>query len=122
MKSPKSSNSISEKEKETFKGEIKKIGDVIIEGGEKADFDMIELQFGHGYLAAQFLSPFVNDRDDEYGGIFEHRVRFALNILLAVKEAVHLPIIIRISGDEMIPNGIKTIGYRLTSIIKSISN
>jgi len=72
-----------------------------------ADFDMIELQFGHGYLAAQFLSPSVNDRDDEYGGIFEHRVRFALNILLAVKKAVHLPIIVRISGDEMIPNGIK---------------
>jgi len=74
---------------------------------QQADFDMIELQFGHGYLAAQFLSPLVNDRDDEYGGIFEHRVRFALNILLAVKEAVHLPIIVRISGDEMIPHGIK---------------
>ena len=74
---------------------------------QQADFDMIELQFGHGYLAAQFLSPLVNDRDDEYGGIFEHRVRFALNILLAVKEAVHLPIIVRISGDEMIPDGIK---------------
>jgi 2,4-dienoyl-CoA reductase (NADPH2) len=74
---------------------------------QEADFDMIELQFGHGYLAAQFLSPGVNDRDDEYGGILEHRVRFALNTLLAVKGAVHLPIIVRISGDEMIPNGIK---------------
>jgi len=74
---------------------------------QAADFDMIELQFGHGYLAGQFLSPFVNDRDDEHGGIFEHRVRFALNILLAVKEAIDLPIIVRISGDEMIPNGIK---------------
>ena len=74
---------------------------------QQADFDMIELQFGHGYLAAQFLSPFVNDRDDEYGGIFEHRVRFALQTLLAVKEAVSLPIIVRISGDEMIPKGIK---------------
>jgi len=74
---------------------------------QHADFDMIELQFGHGYLAAQFLSPFVNDSDGEYGGIFEHRVRFALQTLLAVRDVVHLPIIVRISGDEMIPNGIK---------------
>jgi 2,4-dienoyl-CoA reductase-like NADH-dependent reductase (Old Yellow Enzyme family)/thioredoxin reductase len=74
---------------------------------QQADFDMIELQFGHGYLAAQFLSPFVNDSDGEYGGMFEHRVRFALQLFLAVKEAVRLPIIVRISGDEMIPNGIK---------------
>lgn len=74
---------------------------------QKANFDLIELQFGHGYLVAQFLSPFVNDREDEYGGTFENRVRFPLEILEAVKEAVDLSIIIRISGDEMIPNGIK---------------
>ena len=74
---------------------------------EKANFDIIELQFGHGYLVAQFLSPAVNDRKDEYGGSFENRVRFSLEILRAVKEAVSLPIIVRISGDEMIPDGIK---------------
>ena len=73
----------------------------------KADFDLIELQFGHGYLVAQFLSPFVNDRKDEYGGTFENRVRFPLEIFKAVKETVNLPVIVRISGDEMIPNGIK---------------
>lgn len=74
---------------------------------KKANFDIIELQFGHGYLAAQFLSPAVNDRKDEYGGSFENRVKFSLKILRAVKEAVSLPIIVRISGDEMIPDGIK---------------
>ncbi len=74
---------------------------------QKANFDLIELQFGHGYLVAQFLSPFVNDREDEYGGTFENRVRFPLEILKTVKEAVDLSIIIRISGDEMIPNGIR---------------
>ena len=96
--------------KRMSKEDIEKVFDLFKESAiraQQADFDMIELQFGHGYLAAQFLSPFVNDRDDEYGGIFEHRVRFALRTLLAVKEAVHLPIIVRISGDEMIPNGIK---------------
>jgi len=74
---------------------------------QKADFDLIELQFGHGYLVAQFLSPFVNDRVDEYGGSFENRARLPLEILEEVKAAADLPIIIRISGDEMIPNGIK---------------
>ncbi len=74
---------------------------------KKAEFDLIELQFGHGYLVAQFLSPFVNDREDEYGGSFENRTRLPLEILEVVKAATDLPIIIRISGDEMIPNGIK---------------
>ena len=74
---------------------------------EKAGFDIIELQFGHGYLVAQFLSPKVNDRTDEYGGTFENRIRFSLEVLEAVKSATKLPIIVRISGDEMIPDGIK---------------
>ena len=39
---------------------------------QEADFDLIELQFGHGYLVAQFLSPSVNDRSDEYSGSFEN--------------------------------------------------
>lgn len=74
---------------------------------ENAGFDFIELQFGHGYLLAQFLSPAVNDRADEYGGSFENRIKFPLEVLNAVKASVKLPIIVRISGDEMIPKGIK---------------
>lgn len=74
---------------------------------EKAGFDIIELQFGHGYLVAQFISPKVNQRTDEYGGSFENRIRLSLEILDAVKSSCNLPIIIRISGDEMIPDGIK---------------
>jgi 2,4-dienoyl-CoA reductase-like NADH-dependent reductase (Old Yellow Enzyme family)/thioredoxin reductase len=73
---------------------------------EKAGFDILELQFGHGYLMAQFISPFVNDRNDEYGGSFENRVRFPLEVLDAVMQATSLPVIVRISGDEMIPQGI----------------
>jgi 2,4-dienoyl-CoA reductase-like NADH-dependent reductase (Old Yellow Enzyme family)/thioredoxin reductase len=74
---------------------------------EKADFDIIELQFGHGYLPAQFISLKVNDRTDEYGGSFENRIKFSLQILDTVKSVTDLPIIVRISGDEMIPDGIK---------------
>ncbi len=74
---------------------------------QKANFDIIELQFGHGYLLAQFISPLVNDREDEYGGDFENRIRFSLEVLEAVREVTNLPIIVRISGDEMLPDGIK---------------
>ncbi|MBN2543576.1 FAD-dependent oxidoreductase [bacterium] len=74
---------------------------------EEAQFDIIELQFGHGYLLAQFISPQVNDRTDEYGGSFENRIRFPLEVLDAVRDSTNLPIIVRISGDEMIPDGIK---------------
>lgn len=74
---------------------------------KEANFDIIEMQFGHGYLFAQFISPFVNDRTDEYGGSFEKRIKFPLEVLAAVKDAVDLPIIARLSGDEMIPDGIK---------------
>jgi len=74
---------------------------------EKAGFDIIEMQFGHGYLLAQFISSFVNDRADEFGGSFKNRIRFPLEILQAVMDSVHLPVIIRISGDEMIPDGMK---------------
>ena len=68
-------------------------------------FDIIELQFGHGYLLAQFISPAVNDRADEYGGSFENRIKFPLEVAKAVRKAVDIPIIARISADEMIPSG-----------------
>ena len=72
----------------------------------RAGFDIIEVQFGHGYLLAQFLSPAVNDRDDEYGGSLENRMRFPLEVLDAVMSAVDLPVIVRVSGDEMTPGGL----------------
>jgi len=87
---------------------------------EKSGFDIIELQFGHGYLFAQFISPAVNDRDDKYGGSFENRIRFPIEVLEAIKWATRLPIIARVSGEEMTPNGIKideTI--RLVEILKT---
>jgi len=90
--------------------DMKKVTDQFVKGAlraDKAGFDFIELQFGHGYLLSQFLSPFVNDRADEFGRSFENRIRFPLEILQAIMDSVRLPLIARISGDEMIPDGIK---------------
>ena len=72
---------------------------------EKAGFDFVEIQMGHGYLMAQFLSPAVNDRTDEYGGSFENRTKYPMEVINAVIKAVNVPVIARISGDEMIPKG-----------------
>jgi len=87
--------------------EIKNLFKSAVIRAKKAGFDIIELQLGHGYLAAQFLSPAVNDRTDMYGGSLENRMRFPLEIFDAVKQASDLPVIIRMSADELIPNGIK---------------
>lgn len=46
-----------------------------------AGFDGVELHFGHGYLADQFLDGRVNDREDRYGGSVENRCRFALELI-----------------------------------------
>ncbi|AFH48841.1 NADPH-dependent 2,4-dienoyl-CoA reductase [Ignavibacterium album JCM 16511] len=73
---------------------------------EKAGYDLIELQFGLGYLIAQFISPNSNKRNDEYGGSFENRLRFGLEILRGIKSTVKLPLIVRLSGDEKYEGGL----------------
>ena len=89
---------------------MQEVENLFVKAAQRAEttgFDYIEMQFGHGYLFAQFLSPAVNDRTDEYGGSLENRAKFPLRVLDAVKNAVNLPVIARVSGDEMIPNGLK---------------
>ncbi|MBS1106173.1 MAG: NADH:flavin oxidoreductase [Deltaproteobacteria bacterium] len=53
-----------------------------------AGFDGIEVHIGHGYLLAQFLSPYNNRRRDMYGGSIENRARFPRRVLRAVREAI----------------------------------
>jgi anthraniloyl-CoA monooxygenase len=53
----------------------------------EAGFDVLELDFAHGYLVAGFLSPLTNRREDEYGGDLDGRLRFPLEVLEAVRAA-----------------------------------
>lgn len=71
-------------------------------------FDMVMLHFGHGTIFSQFLSPFFNHREDQYGGSLENRARFPLMMLKAIREAVGRDFLIeiRISGDEKREGGI----------------
>jgi len=54
----------------------------------RAGFDAVELHVGHGYLLSQFLSAFTNRRRDDYGGSFENRLRFVLEVTAAVRQAL----------------------------------
>ena len=53
---------------------------------ERAGFDGVELHGAHGYMLAQFLSPTINRREDEYGGSLENRARLLLEIIDGVRE------------------------------------
>lgn len=73
----------------------------------RAGFRAIEIHEAHGYLIAQFLSPFSNQRTDEYGGDFIGRTRLALEVARAVREAVPqtLPVFVRLSASEYVDGG-----------------
>ncbi|ERM93080.1 NADH:flavin oxidoreductase [Caldanaerobacter subterraneus subsp. yonseiensis KB-1] len=74
----------------------------------KAGADFLEIQFGHGYLIHQFLSPHANKRQDEYGGSFENRIRFGIEILEEIRsELPGFPVIVRISAEEFVEDGWK---------------
>jgi NADPH-dependent 2,4-dienoyl-CoA reductase/sulfur reductase-like enzyme len=74
----------------------------------EAGFDAIEIPFSHGYLIHQFLSPHTNHREDEYGGIFENRLRFGREVISAVREQVGkgFPIIIRLNASDYVEGGL----------------
>lgn len=74
---------------------------------ERTGFDVVELHFGHGYLAASFLSPKTNHRTDCYGGDQAGRMRMPLEIAAAVRDAwpAAKPLFVRISAVDGSANG-----------------
>lgn len=75
---------------------------------KEAGFDAVELHGAHGYLLSQFLSPKTNKRTDEYGGSFENRARFAVEVVTAVREQVgpDFPVMYRMSVEEPYEGGL----------------
>jgi NADPH-dependent 2,4-dienoyl-CoA reductase/sulfur reductase-like enzyme len=73
-----------------------------------AGFDAVEIQGGHGYLITQFMSPYSNKREDEYGRDFEGRMRFPISIIEGIRMVVgpDFPIIFRLSADEYVEGGL----------------
>jgi 2,4-dienoyl-CoA reductase-like NADH-dependent reductase (Old Yellow Enzyme family) len=72
-----------------------------------AGFDVIEIHAAHGYLIHEFLSPISNRRDDRWGGTFDNRVRFLLEIVRAVRAvwADWRPVLVRLSTTDWLGDG-----------------
>lgn len=72
-----------------------------------AGFDAVEVLNGTGYLISEFLSPLTNQRDDEYGGCLENRMRFGIEVMSSVRKYVgdDYPVIARINGNDLMANG-----------------
>lgn len=72
----------------------------------KSGYEIIEIHAAHGYLIHQFLSPLVNLRTDDYGGSFENRIRFLLEIVDAVKvHTADVSLWVRISASDWAEGG-----------------
>jgi len=73
----------------------------------EAGFDAVEVHAAHGYLLHQFLSPLINDRDDEYAGDLAGRARLLRETVAAVRAALpaEVPVIVRISATDWAEGG-----------------
>jgi 2,4-dienoyl-CoA reductase-like NADH-dependent reductase (Old Yellow Enzyme family) len=72
-----------------------------------AGFRVAEVHAAHGYLLHEFLSPLANERDDEYGGSFDNRIRLLLEVVVATRAVwpEELPLWVRISATDWAPGG-----------------
>ncbi|CBL44565.1 NADH:flavin oxidoreductase [gamma proteobacterium HdN1] len=79
---------------------------------KQAGFDGVQVHFAHGYLLSEFLTPHTNRRKDAYGGSFENRLRFPLEVMRAVRARVgaDYPVLAKINGADllMVGNGLTT--------------
>src|SRR5690554_4556146 len=80
------------------------------EQARRAGLDGIEVHLNHDDLLEHFLSAATNDRQDQYGGSFAHRLRFPLEVLTAVREAAgpDMMVGVRLNMREEIRNGYTT--------------
>lgn len=74
---------------------------------EKAGYDVVEIHAAHGYLFHQFYSPLANERTDQYGGSFENRIRFLLEVTEVVRKELssEKPLFVRISATDWTEGG-----------------
>jgi 2,4-dienoyl-CoA reductase-like NADH-dependent reductase (Old Yellow Enzyme family) len=95
---------------ELSKDEIRALVNAFTEAARRAlraGFQAIELHGAHGYLMHEFFSPLSNHRKDEYGGSFENRIRFGLEIVKAVRASWpdEFPLLLRISSTDWVDGG-----------------
>ena len=76
---------------------------------EAIGFDGIEIHCGHHHAVSQFLSPHYNKRTDQYGGDFERRLKFALEVITGIRKKVSpdFPVLVRINGSDYVDDGLQ---------------
>jgi 2,4-dienoyl-CoA reductase-like NADH-dependent reductase (Old Yellow Enzyme family)/thioredoxin reductase len=74
---------------------------------KQAGFDAVELHAAHGYLLSEFMSPFLNQRNDRFGGSLENRMRFPLAVVDSIQKKCGkgFPVLVRYSFDEWCEGG-----------------
>lgn len=112
----------SEPEELDLKG-IKRVREKFVKAAlyaAKAGFDGVELHAAHGYLLSQFLSPYTNRREDEYGGSLENRVRIIAEIIGDIKTLVpELIIAVRFNVADFVPGGLEVEeGIKIASLLE----
>jgi 2,4-dienoyl-CoA reductase-like NADH-dependent reductase (Old Yellow Enzyme family) len=72
-----------------------------------AGFDAVEIHAAHGYLLHEFYSPISNHRTDLYGGSFENRIRFLMEVVEEVRKTIPdaMPLLVRISASDWVEGG-----------------
>jgi 2,4-dienoyl-CoA reductase-like NADH-dependent reductase (Old Yellow Enzyme family) len=84
------------------------IRDAFVTAAHRADrlgLDALEIHCAHGYLLHEFLSPIANQRTDAYGGSFENRIRFPLEVFTAVRQVFRGVLGLRISATDWVEGG-----------------
>ena len=74
---------------------------------QEAGFDGVQIHGAHGYLVAQFLSPLTNQRQDQWGGSLENRMRFVIEVFRSIKSRVDedFPIMIKLGCKDYVTSG-----------------
>jgi len=74
---------------------------------KQAGFDAVELHAAHGYLLSEFMSPYLNMRNDRFGGSFENRMRFPLAVIDSIRKKCGkgFPVLVRYSFEEWCEGG-----------------
>ncbi len=106
--SPIASRLTREEPREMTQQDIKKVIEDFGSAAQRArqaGFDAVELICSAGYLLNQFLSPLTNRRTDQYGGSWENRCRFVLEVVNKVRERVGqgFTVLVRLSGNDFVP-------------------
>ncbi len=92
------------------KQDLERLKNAFVDSAQRAaklGIQLIELHAAHGYLLHQFLSPLSNQREDEYGGSLENRLRFPLEVFQAVRSALpdSVAVGVRLSATDWVEGG-----------------